>query len=47
MKFLLPLPHYHTIYLIIKLSQINLMLLRLEDYYIFIGPSINPPFTAS
>jgi hypothetical protein len=39
MKLLLSLPHYHTIYLIVKLSRINLMLLRLEDYSISIGPS--------
>jgi hypothetical protein len=42
MKLLLSLPHYHTIYLIVKLSRINLMLLWLEDYSIYIGPSINP-----
>jgi hypothetical protein len=41
MKLLLSLLHYHTIFLIAKLSQINLMLLWLEDYSIFIGPSIN------
>jgi hypothetical protein len=41
MKLLLPLPYYHTIYLIITLSQINLMLIRLEDYSIFMGPFID------
>jgi hypothetical protein len=30
MKFMLPLPPYHIIYLIVKLFRINLMLLRLE-----------------
>jgi hypothetical protein len=42
MKLLLSLPHYHTIYSITKLFQINLMLLRFEDYSISIGLSINP-----
>jgi hypothetical protein len=42
MKLMMSLPHYHTIYLILKLSQINLMLLQLEDYSISIGPFINP-----
>jgi hypothetical protein len=41
MKLLLPLAHYHTIYLIVKLFRINLMFIRLEDYSIFIGPFIN------
>jgi hypothetical protein len=41
MKLLLPLSHYHTIYLIVALSRINLMLIRFEDYFISIGPFIN------
>jgi len=47
MKLMLPLAHYHTIYLIIKLFRINLMFIRLEDYSIFIGPFINIPSTTS
>jgi hypothetical protein len=47
MKLLLSLPHYHTIYLIVKLFQINLMFIRLEDYSISIGPSINTLSTTS
>jgi hypothetical protein len=47
MKLLLPLAHYHIIYLIIKLIWINLMFLRLEDYSIFIGPFTNPLSHAS
>jgi len=43
MKLMLPLPPYHTIYLIIKLFHINLMLVRFEDYSIFIGPFIDTP----
>jgi hypothetical protein len=46
MKLMLPLPPYHIIYLIVKLSQINLMLIMLEDYYIFIGPFIDTPSIA-
>jgi hypothetical protein len=42
MKLLLSLRHYHTINLIVKLFQINFMLLRLKDYSISIGPFINP-----
>jgi hypothetical protein len=42
MKLLLSLPRYHIIYLIAKLSRVNLMFLRLEHYFIYIGPSINP-----
>jgi len=41
MKLLLPLAHYHIIYLIIKLFQINFMFIWLEDYSIFIKPFIN------
>jgi hypothetical protein len=33
MKLMSPLAHYHTIYLIIKLIQINLMFIRLENYF--------------
>jgi len=43
MKFMLPLPPYHTIYLIVKLSQINLMFIRFEDCSITIGPFIDTP----
>jgi hypothetical protein len=42
MKLLLPLAHYHIIYLIIKLIRINPMFLQLEDCSIFIGPFIDP-----
>jgi hypothetical protein len=42
MKLVLSLLHYHTFYLIVKLSRINLMFLLLQDYSISIGPSINP-----
>ncbi len=41
------LSNYHTIYLIVKLIQINLMFMRLKDYSISIGPFINTPSTAS
>jgi hypothetical protein len=41
MKLMLPLPPYHTIYLIVKLFRINLMLIRLEDCSIFIEPFID------
>jgi hypothetical protein len=44
MKLMLPLPPYHIIYLIIKLSWINFMLIRLEDYSISIEPFIATPF---
>jgi hypothetical protein len=47
MKLMLPLPPYHTIYLIIKLFQINLMFIRFEDYSIFIGPFIDTLSTTS
>jgi hypothetical protein len=43
MKLMLPLPPYHTIYLIVKLSWINLVLIRLQDYSIFIRPFIDTP----
>jgi len=42
MKLLLPLAHYHIVYLIIKLIQINPMFLWFEDCSIFIEPFINP-----
>ncbi len=41
MKLMLPLPPYHTIYLIVKLFQINFMFIRLKDCSIFIGPFID------
>ncbi len=47
MKFMLPLPLYHTIYVIVKLSQINLMFIRFEDCSIFIGTLIDTPSTIS
>jgi hypothetical protein len=47
MKFMLPLPPYHTIYLFIKLFGINLMLIRFEDCFISIGLFIYTPSTAS
>jgi hypothetical protein len=41
MKLMLPLPPYHIIYLIIKLSWINLMFIRIENCSISIDtPSI-------
>jgi hypothetical protein len=40
-KLLLSLTLYHVVYLIIKLIQINPKFIRLEDYPIFIGPSID------
>jgi hypothetical protein len=43
MKLMLPLAHYHTIYLIVKLFQINFIFIWLEDCFIFIGPFINTP----
>jgi hypothetical protein len=42
MKLVLPLAHYHIIYLIIKLIRINAMLPRLEDCSISIGPFTDP-----
>jgi len=45
MKLMLLLPPYHTICLIIKLPRINLMFIRLEDYFISIGPFIDTPST--
>jgi hypothetical protein len=47
MKLILPLPPYHHVYLIVKLFQINLMLIRLEDCFISIEPFIDTPSTAS
>jgi len=47
MKFMLPLPPYHTIYLIVKLFQINLMFIRLENCFISIEPFIDTPLIAS
>jgi hypothetical protein len=47
MKFMLPLPPYHTIYLIVKLFRINLMFIRFEDCSIFIKPFIDAPSIAS
>jgi hypothetical protein len=43
MKFMLPLPPYHLVYLIVKLFQINLMFIRFEDCSISIGPFIDTP----
>jgi hypothetical protein len=43
----LPLPPYHTNYSIVKLSRINLMFIRLKDYFIAIGPFIDTPSTIS
>jgi hypothetical protein len=45
MKLMLSLPPYHTIYLIVKSSQINFMLIKFEDCSISIGPSIDTPST--
>ncbi len=42
MKLLLLLAHYHIVYLIIKLIQINPMFIRLKDHPIFIKPFIDP-----
>jgi hypothetical protein len=47
MKLMLPLSPYHTIYLIVKLFQINFMFIRLENCFIFIGPFIDTPSTTS
>jgi hypothetical protein len=47
MKFMLPLPPYHTIYLIVKLFRINFMFIRLEDCSISIGLFIDTPSTIS
>jgi hypothetical protein len=47
MKLMLPLAHYHIIYLIIKLIWINPMFIRLENCSIFIGPIIDPLSLAS
>jgi hypothetical protein len=45
MKLMLPLPPYHIIYLVVKLFRINLMLIRLENCSISIGPFIDTPST--
>ncbi len=42
MKLLLSLPHYHTIYLIAKLSWINLMLLWLEIILFLLNLPLTP-----
>jgi len=47
MRLMLPLAHYRTIYLIVKLFQINLMFIRLEDCSISIKPFINTLSIAS
>jgi hypothetical protein len=47
MKLMLPLTLYHTIYLIVKLFQLNLTLIIFEDYFIPIGSFIDTPSTAS
>jgi hypothetical protein len=47
MKFMLPLPPYPLVYLIVKLFQINFMFTRLEDYSISIGRFIDTPSHAS
>ncbi len=41
------LSHYHTIYLIVKFTQINLIFIWLEDCFISIGLFINTSSTAS
>jgi hypothetical protein len=41
MKLMLSISPYHTIYLIVKLLWINLMLIRLGDCFISIGPFID------
>jgi hypothetical protein len=46
MKLILPLPPYHIIYLTIKLFRINLVFIRIENCFIFIGPFIDTPSTA-
>jgi hypothetical protein len=43
MKFMLSLPPHHIIYLIVKLSRMKFMFIRLEDYFISIGPFIDTP----
>jgi hypothetical protein len=47
MKFMLPSPFYHTIYLIVELFRINFPLIMFEDYIISIGPFIDTPSTTS
>jgi hypothetical protein len=46
MKFMLPLSPYHTIYLIVNLSQIFLVLIMFKYYFISIGPFIETPLNA-
>jgi hypothetical protein len=41
MKLMFPLPPYHHVYSIVKLFRINLMLIRLKDCPIPIGPFID------
>jgi hypothetical protein len=41
------LSHYHTIYLIIKLTRIYFMFIRFEECSISIGPFINTLLTPS
>jgi hypothetical protein len=38
MKFMLPLPPYHIIYLIVKLFRINLTLIMFENYFVSTRP---------
>jgi hypothetical protein len=47
MKRMMPLPPYHTIYLIVKIFQINLMFIRLEDYFNSTKPFIDTPSIVS
>jgi hypothetical protein len=42
MKLLLPLPHYHIIYLIVKLSQINLCSYDLKIILFLLNLSLTP-----
>jgi len=41
MKFMLPFAPYRPVYLIVKLFRINFIFIRIEAYYISIGPSID------
>jgi hypothetical protein len=43
MKFMLSFPRHHIIYLIVKLSRINLMFKMFEDYFVAIRPFIGTP----
>jgi hypothetical protein len=47
MKLMLPLPPYHPIYLIVKLFQMNFMLIKFKYCSIFIGTLIDAPSTTS